>query len=205
MSATPTLLLDMDGPLADFDVHFYNRCEGRYGFNVAGPHERTARYFTDHIPNRRHRAEARKMIDDAGWFRDLPVTPGALEGVDGLLAAGIDVWVCTKPLEVNPTCRDDKGAWLRRYFPMLEHKLILAPDKSMIRGDILLDDAPHLKWLNRACWHPVVFTAPYNGAGSEWADMPHWQWGNSVESLVLGAVSPPSELTGGESCSEANV
>lgn len=178
------LLLDMDGPLADFDVHFYNRCDGRYEFDVAGVHEQTARYFTDHIPNRRHRVEARKMIDSSGWFRELPVTPGAIEGVDALLSAGVDVWVCSKPLEINPTCRDDKGAWLREHFPMLERKLILAPDKSMIRGDILLDDAPVIVHSSKRTWRPVVFAAPFNGPGSEWDGWPRWTWGDPLEDLL---------------------
>lgn len=178
------LLLDQDGPLADFDMHFYERCEGRYELDVAGPHEQTARYFTDHIPNRAHRAEARAMVDKAGWFRHLPVTPGAIEGVAALIDAGVDVWVCTKPLEVNPTCRDDKGAWLAEHFPMLEHKLIITPDKSLIAGDVLLDDAPHSTWIDRASWTPVIFAAPFNGPGSAWADLPHWTWGDPLDDLL---------------------
>src|SRR5690606_26027440 len=104
----------------------------------------------------------------------LPVTPGAQEGVDALMAVGVDVWVCTKPLEVNPTCRDEKGAWLREHFPMLEKRLIIAPDKSLVMGDILLDDAPSLEWARRATWMPVVFDAPFNRAGSIWERLPRW-------------------------------
>lgn len=180
-----TLLLDMDGPLADFDKHFYETCvELGYEFDVAGPHEQKHRFFTEHMVDRVHKREARKMVDSAGWFENLPVTPGAQEGVQELLDAGVDLWVCTKPLEVNPTCRDAKGAWLREHFPELERKLIIAPDKSLVRGDYLLDDAPHMKWVERAMWEAIVFTAPYNGEGSEWEHLPHWSWSDGVDLLL---------------------
>ncbi|HRE01607.1 MAG TPA: hypothetical protein PLV68_09925 [Ilumatobacteraceae bacterium] len=179
------LLLDMDGPLADFDGHGWARCtELGCEFDVDGPEAQTARYFTDHMPNRAHRAAARAMIEAPGWFDQLSVTPGAVEGVHRLLDAGFDIWVVTKPLEENPTCRDDKGRWLRRYLPMLERKLILAPDKSLIVGDVLLDDAPKLAWFERALWRPVIFTAPFNGPGSAWDGLPRWRWGDPVDVLT---------------------
>lgn len=179
------LLLDMDGPLADFDRHFYERASAAgYTFDVAGPHVQTARYFTDHIADRRERAEARKMVDAPGWFEGLPVTPGAIEGVAALLDRGIDVWVCTRPLEANPTCRDAKGAWLREHFPELERRLIIAPDKSLIVGDVLLDDAPKPAWLDRAPWRSIIFAAPFNGRGSAWGGLPRWSWRDPISWLL---------------------
>lgn len=175
----------MDGPLADFDLHGWRVCRAlAHAFDVPGPEHQTARYFTEHMPSKRDRAEARRIIESAGWFSDLPVVAGAQDGVQALVDAGVDVWVVTKPLEANPTCRDDKGAWLRRHFPDLERKLILAPDKSLIVGDVLLDDAPHLSWVDRALWRPVIFAAPFNGPGSEYGHLPRWTWGESIEALV---------------------
>lgn len=178
------ILLDMDGPLADFDLHFWERCTADgHQFDVAHPSLQHHRFFTEHIPNRRERSAARQMVDTSGWFRSLPVTPGAIEGVEALRSAGHEVWVCTKPLEVNPTCRDEKAAWLAEHMPFLERRLIIAPDKSLIYGDVLLDDAPKMEWLPLALWRPVVFSAPYNGPGSEWADLPHWSWGDAIDDL----------------------
>lgn len=172
-----TLLLDMDGPLADFDRHFWDRCIARgYTFDVGHHHHQRHRYFTEHLPIRGERKAARAMVDAPGWFADLPVTPGAIEGVAALLAAGLDVWVCTKPLEVNPTCLNDKQAWLAHHFPALHGRLITAPDKSMIRGDVLIDDAPKPEWTARASWRPVIFDAPYNREGTPWEHLPRFRW-----------------------------
>lgn len=184
------LLLDMDGPLADFDGWFWHVMSELlcYEFDVEGVHEQTARYFTNHMPVKEQRDHARRLVEQAGWFDQLPVVDGAHEGVEALLSAGVEIVVCTKPLEENPTCRTDKWKWLKRNFPGmgLEKSMILAPDKSMIRGAVLLDDAPKMRWLARDAseWSPVVFTAPYNVTGSVWESLPHWSWGDPIEELL---------------------
>lgn len=180
------LLLDQDGPLADFDAHFHARCTAEgWTLDVDHPRRSVHRLMTDHLPHRYERDAARRMVDtDPEWFRELPVTEGAREGIEALREAGVELWVCTKPLEANPRCRDAKGAWLREHFPELEDRLIIAPDKSLIRGDVLLDDAPKLSWLPRAEWVPVVFTTSFNVTGSEWADLDHWTWGDPLEDLL---------------------
>lgn len=179
----PILLLDMDGPLADFDIHFWERCqELGYKFDIDHPSEQRHRFLTEHIPNRRERAKARGMVNAAGWFSELPITPGAQEGVPQLLEH-FEVWVCTKPLEINPTCLNDKQTWIQKYFPMLDRRMITAPDKSMIHGDILLDDAPKFKWFNTATWKPVIFDLPFNQSES-YEHLARWTWNDSVENLV---------------------
>lgn len=180
---TPLILIDMDGPLADFDGRFWERCAAAGWPMDCEPHEQTARFATNHIPDRSHRAAARRMVDTEPWFRDLPVVPGAVEGMERL-SEYAEVWICTKPLEANPTCRDDKAAWLAEHFG--DHwlqRLILAPDKSMIQGDVLLDDAPKPEWFDRAAWRPVIFPTSWNW-GAPWDDLPRWDWSDDVDRLI---------------------
>lgn len=182
-------LLDQDGPLADFELAFWELCnELGCEMNIDGMEDPgRERFMSDNITNKHHRKMARSVIEDGGnhWFRNLPVTPGAKEGVDMLLThPDVDLWVCTKPMEINTSCRDDKGLWLREHFPELEHRMILAPDKSCIKGDILLDDAPRLEWLPRASWRPVIFKDAFNGPGSQWDGLPRWTWGDPLEELL---------------------
>lgn len=193
MSAAPILLLDMDGPLADFDQAFYDRCiENGWKLDVDGPAWQTARYFTDHIPDRSERKQARAMVDAPGWFASLPVTPGAVAGVADLVDVGFDVWVCTKPLDSSPTCVDEKRRWLAQHFPTLTRRMIVAPDKSLIRGDLLLDDAIKPEWIGRAVWAPVVFSAPFNHSDPRWAGLPRWRWGLNPDRL-LGFIQPKAD------------
>lgn len=183
-----TLLLDQDGPLADFDQRYWDYCaEQGFELDIKDLSDtRRHRFMEGNIIDREHRKAARAYIESGTnrWFRDLPVTAGAEEGVDALLSAGVDIWVCTKPLEANENCRDDKGRWIKKHFPMLENKLILAPDKSMVRGDVLLDDAIKIKWIPKATWRAVAFATPFNGNGTEWGHLPHWSWGDPIEKLT---------------------
>lgn len=190
------ILLDMDGPLADFDTRCWKECWQRgWETDITYPREQTRRYFTDHMPNAREAELMRDAINTPGWFTSLKVTTGATVGAQGLLGAGHEVWVATKALETNPTCRDEKVAWLREHFPYLEDRMFITPDKSLLRGDILLDDAPKPKWLKDAVWQPVIFDATYNGAGTVWSHLPRWTWGDPVsalEALVPHPIREPS-------------
>ena len=196
--ATPRplrILLDLDGPLADFDAEFHRRCvaEGwQFDEGVHGPPDQRHRFFTDHMPKRKQRRKARAMVDGPGWFRGLPVTPGALEGVAALLEAGHDVWVVTKPLPTSATCLSEKQAWLNEWFPALVDRMVTTADKSLVRGDLLLDDAVKTQWIGDAEWQPVVYSTPFNGADSEWAGLPRWTWADGIDRLV--AMVPPASI-----------
>lgn len=177
----PVILLDQDGPLADFDKHFWDRCQDRgYTFDIQHCSEQRHYYFSEHIVDERERAEASALVDQAGWFYDLPVTPGAQEGVAELMELA-DVWVCTKPNN-NPTVRDDKVAWLKLYFPDLAEKCIIAPNKGLVHGSVLLDDHIRTEWLPYATWAPVVYPTPFNGP--ELPGVPRWTWGDYPDDLV---------------------
>lgn len=180
----PTVLVDMDGPLAAFDDLFFERCAAN-GWEVdCTLDHQTHRYATDHIPDQAHRAAARRMVDTAGWFRDLRVVPGSREGL-AELAAVAHVWIVTKPLASNPTCACEKTWWVKTHLGSTwVDRLVIAPDKSIVRGDILLDDAPKLSWLPRAEWRPVIYPAPFNRAGSQWAGIPAWCWRDGTDALL---------------------
>lgn len=183
--ALPIVLVDLDGPLADFDRYFFARC-AEHGWELdVSLSDQTQRFATAHMPDVGHRKLAREMINTAGWFAELPVTPGAVDGLHRLSLVA-DVWLCSKPLEANPTCRDDKAAWIRRNFgEEWEYRLILTSDKSMVRGTYLLDDAPHPEWFPLASWLPVIFPTSWNGRGSKWFGIPRWGWDNPTPLLNM--------------------
>ncbi len=188
----PVFLLDMDGPMADFDRYFFDRCaEEGWPVDVSLENQ-THRFATAHIIDGDHAAEARAMVDAPGWFAELPVTPGAIDGVIALEDAGMDLWVCTKPLDANPTCVNDKLDWIERHFPSLRSKVIVAPDKSMIRGDVLFDDAIDFGQVARASWLPVIFAAPFNGTGSEWDRFTNRKTWDDTSFLVDAALAVAS-------------
>jgi 5'-nucleotidase len=181
------VLLDMDGPCSDFDVAAFEWCTTNdVTLNIDAPGDQRHRYITDHIDDDDQRAALRAAIDAPGWYRNLPVTPGAQEGVERLLSAGHEIVVCSKPHDDAPHCVAEKLAWIHEHFPMLDH-YVFTRDKSLAYGGtqgILLDDCIVHDEVGRCSWEPVVFTAPWNGPGSEWGRYPHWSWSDPIERLT---------------------
>ena len=178
------ILVDMDGVLADFDTHFFNLTQEFSWPEGYTPVDQQHRFASDHLP-KSQKWEAQKVAHQQGFFRDLPPIEGAVEGLQSL-AELATVWIVSKPLQANPFCRDEKAQWLDHHIgPRWSDRLILAPDKSLIRGNILLDDAPKLEWIDAASWEPIVYPHNWNThPDSKWAEFPKWSWSDPIEDLV---------------------
>ena len=76
-----------------------------------------------------------------GFFSDLEPLPGAIDAVEGLKRLGYDVWLLSRPSTKNLNCYSEKAYWVQKYLgdDMVE-RLILACDKSLVKGDFLVDD-----------------------------------------------------------------
>lgn len=188
----PVILMDMDGPLADLDKHLWKAIKGISMTMCLDPEldiesldQQTHRFLSDHVGNRVVRQRSRERIDIGHWFAELPVVPGCIEGMGELLEVA-EVFIVTKPLEANQYCRDDKAFWIRKNLgPEWEQRLIIAPDKSMIRGDALVDDAIKPEWVPRSTWKPIVFEAPFNGPGTKHGeDWDRFSWSDPVDKII---------------------
>lgn len=75
------------------------------------------------------------------FFRKLKPFENINNVINYLIKLGYDVWILTKPSVLNPLCYTEKRLWVEDHLGIeLCHKLILCPDKSLLRGDILIDD-----------------------------------------------------------------
>lgn len=68
-----------------------------------------------------------------GFFASLDPMPGALDAM-AWLETGFDTWILTRPSVKNPLCYTEKRVWVDR--------LILCPNKALVKGDFLIDDSP---------------------------------------------------------------
>jgi len=81
-----------------------------------------------------------KILATPGFFRDLEIQPNAQEVVEWLCKY-YDVYVVSAAHYANT---GDKGLWLKEFFPFIKYEnIIFCNDKSLIRMDYLIDDAPH--------------------------------------------------------------
>jgi len=75
-----------------------------------------------------------------GFFLKLEPIPGAIESFN-LLKEHYDVWILTRPSFRNVNSYTEKAQWVWDYlgFDIVE-KTIMCGDKSLLKGDILIDD-----------------------------------------------------------------
>ena len=75
------------------------------------------------------------------FFLDLEPIKGAIEAVL-FLSKDYDVYFLTAPSYMNPLSYTEKRLWIEKYFGLEWcKKLILAYDKSLLKGDYLIDDS----------------------------------------------------------------
>jgi 5'-nucleotidase len=75
-----------------------------------------------------------------GFFLKLEEIPGAIEGFRKL-EEKYDVWILTRPSFRNVNCYTEKAQWVWDHlgFDIVE-KTIMSGDKSLLKGDYLIDD-----------------------------------------------------------------
>lgn len=75
-----------------------------------------------------------------GFFLALAPIEGAIECVNELRGLH-DVFILTAPSTRNAHCYSEKRIWIERHFDYaFTKKLILSPDKGLLKGDYLVDD-----------------------------------------------------------------
>jgi len=80
-----------------------------------------------------------------------------------MVKAGHDVRIVTSPWVSNPTCASDKLNWVvKHYGSHWGPRVIITADKTLVRGDILIDDKPEIHGAAEPEWEHVIFDQPYN-------------------------------------------
>ena len=106
------LYVDMDGVMCDFFGPFKKMRSGEIPY-----------------PQSKH-----------GFFLGLEPLPDAIESYKKL-EEFYDVYILTRASIYNTNCYTEKAEWVKKHlgFDTL-NKLILCPDKSLVKGDYLIDD-----------------------------------------------------------------
>lgn len=192
-----TLLVDLDGVLADFEKRRYDVLRAR-GLPALHPVDVHDFYGTASYEARfgaAARRAARAVTVEPGFFRSMEPVPGALEGVRVLVRMGHDVRICSKPLDEHPACTEEKRAWVREHLgPEWEAQALIVKVKSRYPAHALIDDRPDLRSYTEARgeppipWRHVLFRQPWNRASRdhdfEMVDWSDFRW---VDALLRTA------------------
>ena len=147
-----TILVDMDGVLANTNQHFIDYEYQRSGEkilwdNISGLLEEEA--FPNFLED----------VNTKNFFRTVPVMENAFQGLD-YLNKKYNVLIVSSATEF-PNSLTEKAEWLAEHFPFISWKqMIFCGRKDFIKGDIMIDDHP--KNLNIFPGQRVLFSQPHN-------------------------------------------
>jgi 5'(3')-deoxyribonucleotidase len=153
----PLALVDLDGTLCDCREAILERFVELRGPNDNPEDELTAEP-PPHILARR-----RIIMSTPGFWRNLKPIPTGLRLASLLVELEFDTHVFTKGPSDNPSAWAEKFEWCRLHVPEL--KVIVSEDKSVVHGDVLVEDwPPYISQWRRRCPNGFVIipAQPWN-------------------------------------------
>ena len=157
------LLIDQDNVLSDFETGFRQAWTAKgHDQPALPPEQRRNFHLMDDYPAHLA-AEVEAIYNTPGFFRDMPPMPGALDGIRAMREAGHEVRICTSPLMKYRHCVTEKYEWVEQHLGAEFVRLvILTRDKTLVHGDILVDDKPQVTGAHVPSWRHVLYDQPYN-------------------------------------------
>ena len=158
----------MDGVLADTDMHYLTWYYNAYGVNI--PYEQMlGKPEGEGFPEK---DAIRKFILSPGFFRTLPVIPGAVEAIKELMK-GFEIYIVSAAMEF-PLSLPEKYEWLQEHFPFIAlNNIVFCGDKSLINADYMIDDHP--KNLDKFKGVTIMFNAAHNANITHHQRVRSWQ------------------------------
>jgi 5'-nucleotidase len=157
------ILIDMDDVLSDFDGEFYRKWNTVHPDKQITPqNEKNCFYLTDESP-KEYAELIRGIYTTPGFVRSLPEIPGSINALNVIASRGHKIFICTTPLNAYQNCVKEKYEWIEEHLGFeWTKKLILTKDKTLVQGDILIDDKPEVTGAAKPVWEHIVFDKPYN-------------------------------------------
>jgi len=157
------ILVDLDDVLADFETGFLDNWRKKHSDKPYIPLEERTVFKLDnqYPPELKHLV--REIYCAPGFYRNLPLIKGGKEAIQEMKQKEHDVFLCTSPLSSYENCVLEKYEWVdERLGRDWAKRLIVTKDKTLIRGDILIDDNPTPKGVLTPTWEHVIYDFPYN-------------------------------------------
>ena len=164
MKFSRLVLVDMDDVVAGFYTEAYKRIQ-KLDKNINAHKKSSSYFFEEEYP--KYTQEIRDIFHSVGFFANLPIIKGSLEGWQKLLDNGYDPVFCSSPLLTSPYCIEEKKQWIKENFvPLFGHSVldraILTRHKHREKGIALIDDKPEIYNSESAQWMHILFESEFN-------------------------------------------
>lgn len=129
--------------------------------------------FLSKVLDEKHLNIVSSYPNTPGFFRDMPVMPGAKEALQQL-NNHYEIFIVTAATK-HPNALKDKLEWLFDQFPFLDHKNVIFTDhKGIIKADFLIDDHP--RHLERFDEKALLFSAWHNVYEDRFHRFDNWEY-----------------------------
>lgn len=151
-------LVDLDGVVADWGAG-YDQALQAYGLEEFGPYSTRLTWDLTLGMNAAQKQTHNLIMNMVGFYRELPLITHAAEGIRSLIDEGHSVFFVSTPYHSNPTCASEKYEWVERHFGQtMRRRTILTDDKTLVIGDVLIDDKPMITGNNLSpTWKHLCF------------------------------------------------
>lgn len=180
------ICVDMDEVIADALSEHLLRYNRQFKTNIT-PQDLHGQWIWDYVPHDHQHVLWEYMISE-DFFSSLDVLPDA-QRVIAKLQKRYSVYIATAAMEV-PSSFNAKFKWLAEHFPFVPAThIVFCGDKSILRGDYLIDDNPRQLRLfesareGEARREGILFSAPANALVEGFRRVNNWL---DVEKMFLG-------------------
>jgi len=172
------ILIDQDGPLADYESGFSEIWKNQYPDEFFLPlSERHSMIIEDDYPEHL-RDKIVSIQNEPNFYLNLKLISGSVDAIKIMLDLGHDVRICTAPARYYENCVLEKFQWVEKHLGRdFTKRIILTRDKTLIRGQLLIDDKPLVEGICKPEWEHILYDYPYNRqvAGKRRLDWGNWR------------------------------
>ena len=157
------ILVDMDGVIANLEARFFERYKVLFPEQAHEVPRRPSNWnLVSDLP-KEHAGSLDTILGEPGFFSGLDPLPGAIKAIHAMTAEGHDVVLCTSPFLISKWCESEKRHWVEEHLgESYANALVLTHDKTIVRGDVLIDDKPEIKGRLSPAWQQVLLERSYN-------------------------------------------
>lgn len=163
------ILIDMDEVMADAIARFIEWYERDFGIRYT--EEQLHGTKLHYIIPEEHRVIVKQYPHQKGFFENLPLIANSQEVIRELNDKH-EVYIASAAMEFKYSL-GEKYDWLDEHFPFIHWKRrILCGDKSVLKGDVLIDD--HDFNLSVFSGRAIMFTATHNVLDTRFERLNNW-------------------------------
>lgn len=157
------VLVDMDDTLVETSKAFEGIWRKMHPDLVCIPSEQQPTFLVEDCYPKEYAPLLKEALKEPSLFIVPKQTEGGLEAITEMRAKGHEVFICTSPMLYYYNCVLEKYQWVESHFGFdWTKRIILTMDKTIIKGDLIIDDKPEIHGAAIPSWEHVLYDRPYN-------------------------------------------